>query len=68
MPAALEHPLSLEKMKSVFSAWPIRLSAFWISPTTLSVSITKSPYLPRPLFPCHFEVGKMGVWGEPSGT
>ena len=29
-----------------------------------SVSVTKSPYLPRPLFPSHSFVGTIGVCGE----
>ena len=47
---------------------PFRSSALVTSPSTLSVCITKSPYFPRPLFPCHSVVGKIGVCGEPSGT
>ena len=66
--AAFEHPLSLVKTTRVFFAKPFLSNAFMIAPTVASVCMTKSPYGPSPLFPCHSAVGTIGVCGEPSGT
>ena len=59
--AAGEQPLSVAKMTIVFSVRRWRSSACSTWPTTQSVSIRKSPYLPRSDLPCHGFDGTIGV-------
>ena len=65
--AAGEQPLSVEKTIRVLSVNFFLSKLLSTSPTTQSVSMRKSPYLPMLDFPCQALLGKIGVWGEVSG-